>query len=271
MLSSTWDEFVYDQNDLMKSDMCLVVDDADHIIGYDSKLACHRFSVNRGGDNDNSSGKLHRAFSIFMFDKEGKLLLQRRALDKLTFPGVWTNTCCSHQLYSNDKSEIDDEDSIRKGSVMGTIRAARRKLQHELGLETVNYFKDNDFKFLTRIKYHAIDKNSKHSADGKEYYYGESEVDYLIFLRNISDHVENLSIHPHPEEVSETRFVSKDELRDMLSDENTYQWSPWFRLIANKLLFNWWDNLESICPIKSNPFENETPILYKNWDTITTL
>ena len=44
-------------------------------------------------------GLLHRAFSCFLFDpKEGKLLLQKRAPEKITFPNMWTNTCCSHPL-----------------------------------------------------------------------------------------------------------------------------------------------------------------------------
>lgn len=43
--------------------------------------------------------KLHRAFSVFLFNSEGKLLLQQRAADKITFPNVWTNTCCSHPLF----------------------------------------------------------------------------------------------------------------------------------------------------------------------------
>ena len=63
----------------------ILVDEDDNQIGYETKLKAHE------GD-----GKLHRAFSIFVFDAMGKLLLQRRARKKYHFGGLWTNTCCSH-------------------------------------------------------------------------------------------------------------------------------------------------------------------------------
>lgn len=46
-----------------------------------------------------NAGLLHRAFSVFLFrPSDGRLLLQKRADEKITFPGMWTNTCCSHPL-----------------------------------------------------------------------------------------------------------------------------------------------------------------------------
>ena len=49
--------------------------------------------------------QLHRAFSAFIFDSNGKLLLQQRAKEKITFPLDWTNTCCSHPLFKQDELE----------------------------------------------------------------------------------------------------------------------------------------------------------------------
>lgn len=49
-------------------------------------------------------GVLHRAFSVFLFDDRGRLLLQQRASSKITFPDVWTNTCCSHPLHGYSPS-----------------------------------------------------------------------------------------------------------------------------------------------------------------------
>jgi isopentenyl-diphosphate delta-isomerase len=63
----------------------ILVDEADNEIGYLSKAECH--------DGD---GILHRAFSIFLFDDEGRLLLQKRAAGKRLWPQYWSNTCCSH-------------------------------------------------------------------------------------------------------------------------------------------------------------------------------
>lgn len=55
-----------------------------------------------------NDGLLHRAFSVFLFrPSDGRLLLQKRASEKITFPDQWTNTCCSHPLYI--KSEIVEE------------------------------------------------------------------------------------------------------------------------------------------------------------------
>lgn len=101
-------------------EMCLVVDDNDEIIGYDTKKNCHLMQ------NINDTKILHRAFSVFLFDHEGRLLLQQRADEKITFPGYWTNTCCSHPL--NIEGEEDSEDAL------GVKRAAQRKLEHELGI-----------------------------------------------------------------------------------------------------------------------------------------
>jgi isopentenyl-diphosphate delta-isomerase type 1 len=50
-----------------------------------------------------NEGLLHRAFSVFLFNSEGKLLLQKRSDKKITFPDCWTNTCCSHPLYKADE------------------------------------------------------------------------------------------------------------------------------------------------------------------------
>ena len=98
---------------------CILVDENDKAVGSDTKKNCH---LNEHIKN----GKLHRAFSVFLFNSEGKLLLQQRATSKITFPDFFTNTCCSHPLYR--KEELEEEDAV------GVKRAARRKLEHELGI-----------------------------------------------------------------------------------------------------------------------------------------
>src|SRR5690242_12083018 len=62
-----------------------LVDDDGFTIGTAEKLSAHQ-----------QPGRLHRAFSVFLFDQQGRLLLQRRALGKYHSPGVWSNTCCGH-------------------------------------------------------------------------------------------------------------------------------------------------------------------------------
>ena len=63
----------------------VLVDEHDRETGSTGKLAAHE-----------AGGRLHRAFSVFVFDSGGRLLLQRRAEGKYHFGGLWTNTCCGH-------------------------------------------------------------------------------------------------------------------------------------------------------------------------------
>ncbi|TGB15028.1 isopentenyl-diphosphate Delta-isomerase [Streptomyces sp. MZ04] len=62
-----------------------LVDEDGRTIGTAEKLSAHQ-----------APGRLHRAFSVFLFDEQGRLLLQQRALGKYHSPGVWSNTCCGH-------------------------------------------------------------------------------------------------------------------------------------------------------------------------------
>lgn len=90
---------------------------------------------------------LHRAFSVFLFrPSDGRLLMQKRASEKITFPDMWTNTCCSHPLAV--KQEMIPEGTL------GVRRAAQRKLQHELGIPNAQVPLDG-FVYITRIHYLA--------------------------------------------------------------------------------------------------------------------
>jgi isopentenyl-diphosphate delta-isomerase len=68
----------------MTKEFVILVDESDNEVGVMEKLQAHR------------EGKLHRAFSIFIFNDKEELLLQQRALSKYHSGGLWTNTCCSH-------------------------------------------------------------------------------------------------------------------------------------------------------------------------------
>jgi isopentenyl-diphosphate delta-isomerase len=135
----------------MERDTVLVTDMNDALIGSASKKSSHEFSPSQ------PYGILHRAFSVFLFDSStNELLLQKRASTKITFPNVWTNTCCSHPLHGMDVSEIDEPQDVMDGSVRGVKNAAVRKLEHELGIP-VGELKRDEFKFLTRVHYWAAD------------------------------------------------------------------------------------------------------------------
>ena len=95
-----------------------------------------------------NKGLLHRAFSAFVFrPSDAKLLLQQRASEKITFPDMWTNTCCSHPL---DDFEIE---KVEKDQ-LGVRVAASRKLEHELGIPKSQTPID-EFQYLTKIHYLA--------------------------------------------------------------------------------------------------------------------
>ncbi|RZK47368.1 MAG: isopentenyl-diphosphate Delta-isomerase [Pedobacter sp.] len=78
-------------------------------------------------------GELHRAFSVFIFNSRGELLLQQRASNKYHSPGQWTNTCCSHP---------------RQGEV--TVAAAKRRLREEMGMDCQLHY---GFNFLYKASF----------------------------------------------------------------------------------------------------------------------
>lgn len=89
---------------LKQKEMIILVDEQDNQIGTMEKIEAHEKAL------------LHRAFSIFIFNDKGEVMLHRRAPHKYHSPGLWTNTCCSHP---------------REGEE--TIAAANRRLQEEMG------------------------------------------------------------------------------------------------------------------------------------------
>jgi isopentenyl-diphosphate delta-isomerase len=89
-------------------DYVILVDSQDNELGVMEKLEAHE------------KGILHRAFSIFLFNSKGEMLIQQRALSKYHSPGLWTNACCSHPAPAET-----------------ILDAGKRRLQEELGLSTV--------------------------------------------------------------------------------------------------------------------------------------
>ena len=214
----------YDEEQIrLMDEMCIVLDNDDMPIGSASKKACHLMS-------NIKQGLLHRAFSAFVFHPQTKkLLLQQRATEKITFPDMWTNTCCSHPLAHPAETGNGDLQS----NVEGAKRAAQRKLGHELGIPS-HQVPVSDFSFLARIHYLA-------PSDGN---WGEHEIDYILFIEA------DVTLNINENEVRDTRWVSADELRQMFKDVETksgkdknLKYTPWFRLICESMLFAWWDKL----------------------------
>eukprot|EP00286_Rhodomonas_abbreviata_P028817 CAMPEP_0181311428 /NCGR_PEP_ID=MMETSP1101-20121128/13131_1 /TAXON_ID=46948 /ORGANISM="Rhodomonas abbreviata, Strain Caron Lab Isolate" /LENGTH=306 /DNA_ID=CAMNT_0023418157 /DNA_START=10 /DNA_END=930 /DNA_ORIENTATION=+ len=226
MANQVWSADGCSQKDLMLKDQCILLDFNDNIAGYDNKYETHIFCPER------PRGKLHRAFSVFLFDESGKLLLQQRAKEKITFPEVWTNTCCSHPLTGCEPPEEDLPEDVAAGTVLGVKRAAIRKLKHELGIEA-SELPIEKFKFLTRLHYWAADV----VTHGEGAPLGEHEIDYILLIQT------PVTLKPNPEEVMDTKYVSYVQLLREMQPESGLLWSPWFRIIATKFLGEWWEDL----------------------------
>ncbi|XP_061357393.1 isopentenyl-diphosphate Delta-isomerase I [Gastrolobium bilobum] len=205
------------QRRLMFEDECILVDENDRVVGHESKYNCHLM------EKIESENLLHRAFSVFLFNSKYELLLQQRSATKVTFPLVWTNTCCSHPLYR--ESELIEENAL------GVRNAAQRKLLDELGIPAEDIPVDQ-FTPLGRMLYKA-------PSDGK---WGEHELDYLLFI------VRDVNFHPNPDEVADVKYVNRDQLKELLrkadAGEEGLKLSPWFRLVVDNFLFKWWEHVE---------------------------
>jgi isopentenyl-diphosphate Delta-isomerase len=223
-----------DQDKLMETDMLLAVDEMDQLIPdvIVTKKVGHTFAV------DTPRATLHRAFSLFVFNAKNELLLTQRAASKITFPNVWTNTVCSHPLYGMTPNEADVV-SEAYPNFPGIKHAAIRKCQHELGIPS-QYIPHENIQFITRFHYWASDTVTY----GTNSPWGEHEIDYILFLKLSNDDGTILPISPNPEEVSDYKYVTMDELRNMIQNEKQLLWSPWFIGILERGGFDWWTNLD---------------------------
>ncbi|GMM35389.1 isopentenyl-diphosphate delta-isomerase [Saccharomycopsis crataegensis] len=204
----------------LMNENCIVLDYDDVPVGAGTKKLCHLMT-------NIDEGLLHRAFSVFLFNEDNKLLLQQRATEKITFPDMWTNTCCSHPLcFPQELGGLSsDPEVLLQNGIQGTKEAAVRKLDHELGITGVT---TQDFSFLTRIHY-----KSPNPTDSK---WGEHEIDYILIAKK------NIQMNMNLNEVRDAQYVSEEELRSMLDDPKLV-FTPWFKLICENYLFKWWKEL----------------------------
>ncbi len=140
-------------------------------------------------------GQLHLAVSVFVFDGE-HLLLQRRAAAKYHCGGLWANTCCTHPHWRE------------------TLEAAAgRRLTEELGFT------------LPLARHATVD----YAADVGN---GLSEHERVTLFSAVADR-QTLEIHPDPAEVSETRWVTRDDLIDEITASPEH-FTPWLRIYLTR-------------------------------------
>ena len=162
MRSDKQDKIVSFDNELL-----ILVDDQDREIGYDSKFNCHR-----------GKGILHRAFSIFIFNDQGQILMQKRSAQKKLWPLFWSNSCCSHP---------------RKAEKLAD--ATLRRLEEELGIQT-------DLKFIFKFQYQSPYLQLGSENEFCSVYIGKS----------------NGPVRTNPNEIEDFRFISVEDLDRMIRD-----------------------------------------------------
>ena len=192
---------------VLMAEAVIQVSENDQVIGPISKL-----------DSHSGAGEYHRAFSVLLFNSNNELLLQQRSMDKVTFPGVWANSCCSHPLHSDE--ELDETNA------MGVKRATIRKLEQELGISPESISID-DFVFMTKMRY-----SSRMNQD-----WIERELDHILVIQA------DVEVNHNPNEVSEVMWVNQDQLEMMLLEEREAEEAiaPWFRCIAARVMNpKWW-------------------------------
>ncbi|KAF2367447.1 Isopentenyl-diphosphate delta-isomerase type 1 [Trinorchestia longiramus] len=216
MSSSSLKDIPESQLSMLLDEQCILVDERDQITGLASKLDCHKWNT------ESQSSLLHRAFSVFLFNSQGELLVQQRSSQKVTFPGYFTNSCCSHPLH------VEAE----KHGVRGAVAAARRRLNFELGIPEEQVSPD-DFQYLTRIHYSGRVEGSP---------FAEHEIDYIFVVQK------DVELHPNPDEVACVQYVARDHFTDFLQElnKNNIPVTPWFDIISRHFLTRWWDTLPAL-------------------------
>ena len=196
----------------MMKEMCLVVDENDKVIDSVSKIDCHR-----------GKGIRHRAFSVLIFDSEDRLLMQQRSIEKITFPGIWANSCCSHPL------DIENENG---DEIEGVIHASKRKMFQELGIpEEVS--SSWDYNHIGRFEYSCRWDDE----------WIEHEIDHVLVVRASPE----LSINEN--EIMDTRWLTHQEINEMLEGENEWKNSiiaPWFRMIWKHFIEPHYPDMEAL-------------------------
>ena len=178
-------------------DSLILVDEKDNNIGSISKIDAHLKSKKNLFP--------HRAFSILLFDENNKLLLQQRSFKKITFPLLWTNTCCSHPL------NIPSENSPKN-----ITNSLVKRLQFELGLK-VN---KNIFKLFDKILYRAPSNKI----------FEEFELDYLFMGKIKNYNEQKMKKIMNKDEVENVVFKSIDDIMEKMEDYPD-KFTPWFKIM----------------------------------------
>ena len=163
----------------------LLVNKKDQIIGCETKEKCHQ-----------GKGILHRAFSVYLVDEKGRLLIQQRSKFKKLWPLYWANSCCGHPYKGEEYEE-----------------AGERRLKEELGFSVF-------LRFVDKFYYHIHYKNIG----------SENEICGILAGRYSGE-----KIQANPKEVADWKFVEIDKLKKDFR-KNSDKYAPWFKIGLKKYL-----------------------------------
>ena len=162
----------------------ILVDENDHVLGEIAKMKAHQESL------------LHRAVSVFVFNTDGKMLLQKRAETKYHSPALWTNAACTHPQPGEENSA-----------------AAIRRLEEGMGISVREAEKIFDFKYKA-----TLDQ-------------GLTEYEYDHVFMIVTDALPNLN----PEEVMDYRYIDVNTLKTDVQ-KNSHKYTAWFKIIIDRAI-----------------------------------
>ena len=157
-------------------ELVVLVDEEDKELGVMEKSKVHGRET-----------PLHRGLSVFIFDKNGNVIVQQRALHKKTWPGVWSNSVCGHPLPGE-----------------AYIDAARREVREELGIEVQDLRKVSDYRY-------------RYERNGVV----ENEI-CPVFMGTSTG-----SVKPDPSEVMDWKWMDFEDLKQVLAKDTAGVWSEW--------------------------------------------
>lgn len=166
------------------SDKLIWVDIFDNEIGFGDKLETH------------VKNQLHRAFSVFIIH-DGKMLIQRRAMEKYHSGGLWANACCSHP---------------RWGEILAD--AVQKRLEEELGIPQMSCVPEELFAFNYFSQYDGL---------------SEYEIDHVF----LTDYHGNIVVDP--DEIMELQWITLEDLKREM-EENPQSFSTWFLIAAPRVM-----------------------------------
>jgi isopentenyl-diphosphate delta-isomerase len=156
----------------------ILVDSEDRVIGHETKVNAHL-----------GAGLLHRAFSIFLFSEDDKVLLQQRSGDKPLWPLFWSNSCCSHPRRGEDLEQ-----------------ATHRRLREELAI-------DAELRFLYKFQYQAD--------------FGALGAEHELCSVYVGKVQAPVAVNVNPEEIADWRWFPCAETDRMVAEEPE-RVTPWF-------------------------------------------